>query len=101
VGQLARAPDPVATRVDERHSGDEHRLQALTDLARQGLAAALAASAALQGRGLLVPAIRYPTVPRGSARLRITLSAAHHPEDIDMLKIALAEIVPDLYDSIS
>jgi len=63
--------------------------------------AALAASAALQGRGLLVPAIRYPTVPRGSARLRITLSAAHHPEDIDMLKIALAEIVPDLYDSIS
>jgi 8-amino-7-oxononanoate synthase len=63
--------------------------------------AALTASATLQERGFLVPAIRYPTVPRGSARLRVTLSAAHRPEDIDALKKALVETVPSLYDSTS
>ncbi len=62
---------------------------------------ALSASAALQERGFLVPAIRYPTVPRGSARLRVTLSAAHLPGDIDALKKALAETAPALYDSAS
>ena len=52
--------------------------------------AALAASAELLERGFLVPAIRYPTVPKGSARLRVTLSAAHRPDDILSMKSALA-----------
>ena len=52
--------------------------------------AALAASAELLERGFLVPAIRYPTVPKGSARLRVTLSAAHRTDDILSLKSALA-----------
>lgn len=50
---------------------------------------AVAFSERLRGEGLLVPAIRYPTVARGQARLRITLSAAHAPEQIDRLKLAL------------
>ena len=52
---------------------------------------ALEASARLLERGLLVPAIRPPTVPRGTSRLRVSLSAAHEPEDLERLAAALAE----------
>lgn len=52
-------------------------------------AAAMDASQALLEVGLLVPAIRYPTVARGTARLRVTLSASHSPEQIDRLCAAL------------
>ena len=54
--------------------------------------AALAASAALLQRGLWVPAIRPPTVPAGSSRLRVTFSAAHTDQDVDRLLAALAEV---------
>ncbi|HRP88133.1 MAG TPA: 8-amino-7-oxononanoate synthase [Gammaproteobacteria bacterium] len=57
--------------------------------------AALAAAERLFERGLWVTAIRAPTVPAGSARLRITFSAAHREEDVDRLLEALAEI-PEL-----
>jgi 8-amino-7-oxononanoate synthase len=52
---------------------------------------AMALSDALRRRGLLVTAIRPPTVPQGSARLRITLSAGHSTEQLDRLLAALAE----------
>jgi 8-amino-7-oxononanoate synthase len=55
-------------------------------------AEALRVSEALWQRGLWVPAIRPPTVPPGSARLRITLSAAHTEADVDALLAALSEI---------
>ncbi|MGE8362222.1 8-amino-7-oxononanoate synthase [Pseudomonas sp.] len=48
----------------------------------------------LRDRGLLVTAIRPPTVPAGSARLRVTLSAAHDREQVDTLLSALAECWP-------
>jgi 7-keto-8-aminopelargonate synthetase-like enzyme len=54
--------------------------------------AALEASAALLERGLLVPAIRPPTVPPGTSRLRIALSAAHTGEQIDGLVRGLREL---------
>jgi 8-amino-7-oxononanoate synthase len=53
---------------------------------------ALAAAGALLDRGILVPAIRPPTVPVGSARLRITVSASHSPDDVDALAAALLEL---------
>jgi len=46
----------------------------------------------LRERGILVPAIRPPTVPQGTARLRISLSAAHQPCDVLRLAEALQEI---------
>ncbi len=49
-------------------------------------------SRALLARGLLVPAIRTPTVPAGTARLRITLSAAHSDADVMHLIEALHEL---------
>ena len=55
-------------------------------------AAALAAATALEERGLLVTAIRPPTVPVGQARLRVTLSAAHEEEHVDRLLDALAAL---------
>jgi len=53
---------------------------------------ALQAAAALEDAGLLVPAIRYPPVPRGTARLRISLSAAHPQEAIAALKKAVMSL---------
>ena len=53
--------------------------------------AAVALSDRLLSAGLLVPAIRPPTVAPGTSRLRIALSAMHDPIDIDRLSAALVE----------
>src|SRR5581483_3770628 len=70
-----RHPSPIIPVV----LGDERR--------------ALAASAALLERGLLVPAIRPPTVAPGTSRLRIALSAAHTDDQIILLASALRDVV--------
>lgn len=62
-------------------------------------ARALRLSALLRERGLLVTAIRPPTVPAGSARLRVTLSAAHSEAQLELLLHALAECWPLLGES--
>lgn len=51
---------------------------------------ATAMSQTLRQRGLLIGAIRPPTVPPGTSRLRITLSAAHSPQQVDRLLEELA-----------
>jgi len=55
-------------------------------------AAAVELSEALFARGIWVPAIRPPTVPKGAARLRVSLSAAHTDADVDWLLAALADV---------
>jgi 7-keto-8-aminopelargonate synthetase-like enzyme len=52
-------------------------------------------SARLAERGLLVPAIRPPSVPEGTARLRASLTAGHTTEDVDRLAGALAAAAGD------
>ena len=54
--------------------------------------AALELAEALRQRGLWVPAIRPPTVPEGSARLRIALSASHEMRHVEELAAALREL---------
>jgi 8-amino-7-oxononanoate synthase len=53
---------------------------------------AVATSAALRDQGIFVPAIRYPTVARGQARLRVTVTATHTAEDISLLVAALRSV---------
>jgi 8-amino-7-oxononanoate synthase len=55
---------------------------------------ALALSRALEEQGLLVTAIRPPTVPAGEARLRVTFSASHSEQDLDRLLDALSNCRP-------
>ncbi len=61
---------------------------------------AVRASADLLTRGLWVPAIRPPTVPRGTSRLRITLSAGHTDEQVDQLIVGLGPAGPGHSDAI-
>ncbi len=57
---------------------------------------ALAAAAELRCRGAFVPAIRPPTVPEGTARLRITVSALHELQQIIILREAVADLLEDV-----
>ncbi len=53
---------------------------------------AVEAAAALREQGVFVPAIRYPTVARGQARLRLTVSAAHAAADVSQLVAAVSNL---------
>jgi 8-amino-7-oxononanoate synthase len=71
---------PSATAIQPLLAGDSGR--------------ALRLAAALEAAGFWVSAIRPPTVPAGSARLRITLSAAHQEAEVDSLLSALGALSP-------
>jgi len=72
-----------------RHWQLAHSQTPIQPLVIGGNREAVAASDALAREGILVPAIRPPTVPAGTARLRISLSAAHAEEDVDRVVDAL------------
>jgi 7-keto-8-aminopelargonate synthetase-like enzyme len=59
-----------------------------------GESAAMEAATALRRLGIFIPAIRYPTVARGQARLRLTVTAAHTSADIAELIAALERVAP-------
>lgn len=96
----------AAVRIVRSTEGDElqDRLRTLIDRIAPGHPspivplvlgaeeAAVAAADTLLARGLLVPAIRPPTVPIGTSRLRITLSAGHTDAQLDALVEGLAAL---------
>ncbi len=72
---------------------DGHRIpSAIIPYIIGGEAAAVTAAQGLRDQGIFIPAIRYPTVARGQARLRITLSADHPVAEVDQLLAALAQL---------
>lgn len=102
----AAAAALAALRIARSPQGDElrSRLSAYIDLVVPGHpspvvpvvlgseSAALKAAEELLADGLLVPAIRPPTVPPGSSRLRVSLSAAHRQADVRRLVEALGSL---------
>jgi len=60
-----------------------------------GEARAIEVAAALLDKNILIPAVRYPTVARGKARLRLTVNAAHTPAQIQLLASALRHWLPE------
>jgi 8-amino-7-oxononanoate synthase len=67
-------------------------LTAIQPLVVGASSAAIDVAEALRARGFWVPAIRPPTVPQGTARLRVSLSAAHTADDVAALLAALHAI---------
>jgi len=59
-------------------------------------AKAMEVAAALLERNIFIPAIRFPSVPRGEARLRLTLSAAHTANQIERLASAVRPWISEL-----
>ena len=87
VQQLSTAPVPASWQ----------RLPSITPIQPMVLgsnAQVLKASAELNEQGIWISAIRAPTVPLNTARLRITLSAAHTSQDVDQLVKALSQTSP-------
>ena len=89
-----RLTDLVARVSDSIGPGDAHdrQLSPIVPVVIGDEARAVAASDRLLAHGLWVPAIRPPTVPMGTSRLRVTLSAIHTDEQVDRLIAELAAL---------
>ena len=93
VGELQSEIGNTAPRVLARDRSRKSEIpSAILPVMVGDEARAVATSAALRERDIFVPAIRYPTVARGQARLRVTLTATHAPDDISQLAAALESV---------
>lgn len=88
--------EPERTRLWENvRAFESEAASSIVRVAIGSEAAAVAVADRLVAAGFWVPAVRYPTVARGAARLRLTLSAAHSAADILAVREALASAVGD------
>lgn len=116
-GPAAAAAATAAVRLVESPEGELRRNQlwARVDRVKNGLIAgrfpvpvirspiipliigseakAMDLAAALRALGVFIPAVRFPTVARGEARLRLTVTAAHTPEEIDEMLVGLLHAI--------
>lgn len=90
LGNQQSSSSPSSKRI--RKNGRPTNSSAIIPIILGGEEKAMAAAAKLRAQNIFVPAIRYPSVARGSARLRITLTAAHSREDIFYLVDALKKL---------
>jgi glycine C-acetyltransferase/8-amino-7-oxononanoate synthase len=91
-GESARARLTANLRLFAQLTGSPEPESPVIPVILGSESAALAAAAQLRAEGLLVPAIRYPTVARGQARLRVSLTASHAESDIRKLVAALQQL---------
>jgi len=91
---LVERPLALARRFAER-AGLPEPQSAIVSLPIGPANAAVAAQAALEEEGFLVVAIRPPTVPAGTSRLRVTFSAGHREADVDALAAAVTRVLAD------
>lgn len=91
---LVRAPLDRARRFADR-LGLESPESPIMPIVLGDAHRTMQAAAELRNRGFLVGAIRPPTVPDGTARLRLTFSAVHAEKDVDRLAAAVEEVLPD------
>jgi 8-amino-7-oxononanoate synthase len=96
VSDLSNDPAEAARSQSKSKIGDRLEacptLSAIIPILIGNETRSVAASAALREQGIFVPAIRYPTVARGKARLRLTVTATHTAEDIALLVAALRSV---------
>jgi 7-keto-8-aminopelargonate synthetase-like enzyme len=90
--ERGRRGEVIEGRVEEGATGRVNPGGAIRPVIVGGESEAMAVAAALLALGLYVPAVRYPTVPRGAARLRITLTAAHSAGQVGQLLEALEAV---------
>jgi 8-amino-7-oxononanoate synthase len=92
IGRLSAAADKRSTPNAQRPTSNERPSSAIFPLIIGNEQTALDLAAALNDEGFLVPAIRYPTVAKGAARLRITVTAAHQEDQIKALCQAIKRL---------
>jgi 7-keto-8-aminopelargonate synthetase-like enzyme len=91
--RLAANAAHLRARLAERGIGTAPSTTQIVPVRTGGNARTMAACEALHERGFFAQGIRHPSVPEGTARLRITPMATHREDEIDALADAVAEVL--------
>jgi 7-keto-8-aminopelargonate synthetase-like enzyme len=94
IGKLARNSRQLRNRLRERGFPVEDHPSAIIPVVLGDAGVALDVATRLRNAGFLVVAIRPPTVPRGTSRIRVTVMATHEPAQVEALVNAIANAVP-------
>ncbi len=90
--RLFRSIEQLESGLKSNGDGRRHAASPIIPIILNDEGITLKAASALNESGFLVPAIRYPTVGRGKARLRVTLTAGHTPDMVHRLLVSLNQV---------